>query len=424
METSPAKNNGYSAVSVQLLSNSGLLILFIFLVLGIWNNITAVVILLSILFAAVGIAKFWSHYSLRNVYYERLLSESRTFQGENVQLTIRVSNNKLLPLAWLDINDKLPTELPILIAANEESLKSTPIISIALSGYKRASWHYHINCNKRGYYKFGPVSLHSGDIFGFYPRSVIIPDSDHLIVYPRIFSLDNLELPTHQPLGELKAQYRIFQDPTRTIGVREYIPGDPFNHINWKATARHQQLQVKEFEPSTTLQNIIWLGVDSFAGNEKKEPHNDFEWAISTVASIANYLINNGSALGFFTNTDLAQSKIPITLMPGTSPQHMINILEILAKITLKPIDTLETLINQRKGILPWGATLIFIVSEVSNKLTRTLDALNKSGYQVVLLQIGKMTLKTESHCYTTYKIRTYGDITRQKASLILEKIL
>ncbi|MCK4818534.1 DUF58 domain-containing protein, partial [bacterium] len=197
-----------------------------------------------------------------------------------------------------------------------------------------------------------------------------------------------------------------------------------FNHINWKATARHQHLQVKEFEPSRTLQNIIWLGVDSFADNEMKEPHNDFEWAVSTVASIANYLIHNGSALGFFTNTDLTQNKNSITVMPGTSPQHMINILEILAKITLKPIDTLETLINQRKGILPWGSTLIFIVSEVSNSLARTLDDLSKSGYQVVLLQIGNMTLKTEFHCYTTYKIRTYGDITRQNASLLLEKVL
>lgn len=423
METSPTERDDYSAVSVQLLSHSGLIILFIFLILGIWNNITAVVILLSILFAAVGIAKFWSHYSLRNVFYERLLSESRTFQGENIQLTIRVSNNKLLPLAWLDINDKLPTELPILLAANEESLKSTHIISIALSGYKRASWHYKINCNKRGYYKFGPANLHSGDIFGFYPRSVIIPDSDHLIVYPRIFSLDSLELPTRQPLGELKAQYRIFQDPTRTIGVREYIPGDPFNHINWKATARHQQLQVKEFEPSTTLQNIIWLGVDSFAGSEKKKANDDFEWAISTVASIANYLINKGAALGFFTNTNLARSNNPITVMPGTSPQHMVHILEILARITLKPIDTLETLINKQKGVLPWGATLIFIVSEISNRISRILEDLSKSGYQVVLIQTGNMTLKTGSHNYTTYTIKTYGDITRQNASLVLEKV-
>ncbi|MCK4818560.1 DUF58 domain-containing protein [bacterium] len=270
----------------------------------------------------------------------------------------------------------------------------------------------------------GPASLHSGDIFGFYPRSVIITEGLHLIVYPRTFSLDNLELPTRQPLGELKAQYRIFQDPTRTIGVREYIPGDPFNHINWKATARHQHLQVKEFEPSTTLQNIICLGVDSFTGNEKKELNEEFEWAISTVATIANYLIRNGSALGFFTNTYLAQSKNSITVMPGTSPEHMINILEILARITLKPIDTLETLINQQKGVLPWGATLIFIVSKVSDMLTTTLDDLSKSGYQVVLFQIGDMTLNAECPYYTTYKIRTHGDITGQNASLVLEKVL
>jgi len=424
METSPSENKGYSSVSVQLLSNSGLLILFFFLILGAWNNITAVVILLSIFFAAVGIAKFWSHYSLRNVYYERLLSDCRTFQGEIIQLTIRVSNKKLLPLAWLDINDKLPIELPILGLQNEILSKSTPTISIALSGYKRASLNYHIECNKRGYYIFGPASLHSSDIFGFYPRSVIIPEKETLIVYPRIFSFDNLELPTRQPLGELKAKYRIFQDPTRTIGVREYIPGDPFNHINWKATARHLQLQVKEFEPSTTLQNVIFLGVDSFINDEMKEQHNNFEWAISTVASIANHLIKNGSALGFFTNTTLSKNNDFIRVMPGTSPEHMVSILEILAKITLKPIDTLETLINQQKGSLPWGATLIFIISYVSLRLKKTLDVLNGSGYQIVLFQIGNMLPETEYHCYTTYKIKTHGDITAQNASLLMEKVL
>ena len=102
----------------------------------------------------------------------------------------------------------------------------------------------------------------------------------------------------------------------------------------------------------------------------------------------------------------------------------MINILEILARITLKPIDTLETLLNQQKGVLPWGATLIFIVSEVSDMLKATLDDLNKSGYQVVLFQIGNVTLKAECPYYTTYKVKTHGDITGQKASLVLEKVL
>lgn len=424
MNTSSYAKNGYSSVSVQLLSNSGLVILLIVFILSIWKNITAVVILLSIFLAAVGIAKFWSHFSLKNVSYERFLSEHRTFQGETVQLTMMVSNRKLLPLAWLDIDDKLPKELPVLKDTNEESLESTPIVSITLSGYKRASWHYQIKCSKRGYYIIGPASLQSGDIFGFYPRSVITHESDTLIVYPRIFSVDSLELPARQPLGELGARYRIFQDPTRTIGVREYIPGDPFNHINWKATARHQQLQVKEFEPSTTLQNIIWLGIDSFTGNENIDPHEVFEWAVSTVASIGNHLISAGSALGFFANTYLAQGRNSITVMPGTSPNHMINILEILARITLNPIDTLENFINQQRGVLPWGSTLIFIVSAVSNGLTTTLEDLGKSGYQVVLFQIGNMHPKTEWHRYTNYKVRTYGDITSQEASLILEKIL
>jgi len=424
MQTPTTENKSYSTASIQLISNTGLVVLLVTLVFSIWKDITTVVILISILFAAIGIAKFWSHYSLNNVYYKRLLSGRRAFQGDNVKLTITVSNKKLLPLAWLDIDDKLPIELSIPKTVDEESLTNNPIISIALSSFKRAKWEYQISCTKRGCYMFGPANLSSGDIFGFYPRSMVIPESDTLIVYPRIFAIDRLELSARQPLGELKAHYRIFQDPTRTIGVREYIPGDPFNHINWKATARHLQLQVKEFEPSTTLQNIICLGVDTFIANEKNKADETFEWAISAVASISSHLVKNGAALGFFANTGLAKSNKPITVLPGTSPEHMIHILELLAKISLNSIDTLEDLINRQRRVLPWGATLIFIVSQVSQQLQIILNELSKSGYQIALFQIGDMPVETESPSYQIYKIRTYGDIREKKASLLLEKVL
>jgi uncharacterized protein (DUF58 family) len=423
MKTEFPANNSSSSVTVQLVSNSGLLVLFIAWVIGVWNNVTPVVILLSIFFMAIGIAKLWSRYSLTNIHYERLLGEYRTFPGEKVQLTLKVSNNKLLPLAWLEINDNLPTELTIINTENSKPLKSSLVTSIALSGYKRAIWHYQINCSKRGYYTFGPASLHSGDIFGFYPRCTVSPGIDHLIVYPRIFPITKFAPRPKQPLGDLKAIYRIFHDPTRPIGIREYAPGDPFNHIYWKATARHQQLQVKEFEPSTTLQSIIWLAVDSFNYADDADSSDYFEWAISTVASIAYYLTENNFPLGLFANTCLSQGRSYIKTLPGTSLDHMTNILEVLARITLKPLVPIEDMINEEKVALPWGSTLIFVASEVSEKLSAILDDLQKSRHQVILLQIGEMPLQANHHSYSVYKINTFGDIVQPEASLSLEKV-
>ncbi|PIU22722.1 MAG: DUF58 domain-containing protein, partial [Chloroflexi bacterium CG08_land_8_20_14_0_20_45_12] len=141
----------------------------IVLVIAAWNNLTPVVILLGVVLSAAGIAKIWSRYSLSHVYYERLLSEQRAFPGEEVELTVRVSNRKLLPLAWLEINDELPLQLPALNLASGELFEGTLKNSISLLWYRRANWRYCLRCTKRGYYALGPATLHSGDIFGFYP---------------------------------------------------------------------------------------------------------------------------------------------------------------------------------------------------------------------------------------------------------------
>ena len=91
-----------------------------------------------------------------------------------------------------------------------------------------------------------------------------------MIVYPKIFPIAHLGIPSLHPLGETIAERRIFEDPIRVIGVRDYNPRDSRRHIHWKATARRQELQVKVFEPTTTLKVAIFLAIDSFkAGMEE-----------------------------------------------------------------------------------------------------------------------------------------------------------
>jgi uncharacterized protein (DUF58 family) len=43
-------------------------------------------------------------------------------------------------------------------------------------------------------------------------------------------------------------------------GVREYAPGDAFNRIHWKSTARTGEMMVKTFEldPASDIWIVIW----------------------------------------------------------------------------------------------------------------------------------------------------------------------
>ena len=67
----------------------------------------------------------------------------------------------------------------------------------------------------------------------------------------------------------------------------------------------------------------------------------------------------------------------------------MVSILEALAKVTpviSRPFE--EFLRGERIG-LPWGTTLIFILSHPSKSLTDMLVSLKASGYKLQVLQVG-----------------------------------
>ena len=396
-----------------LLGRFGLLVMIAGLLLAAWNGQIVIVILLGLALSAAGLAKLWSHLSLASIHCQRLLSEQRVFPGEYIELKLRVVNRKLLPLPWIQLDDEIPVGLipNVSLAPGNRPGYGFLSKSAALLWYTGVSWRHRMVCNKRGYYTLGPVRITSGDIFGFYPRSITEPLIDHIIVYPKIFPIAQLGIPSLYPLGETKAERRIFEDPTRVIGVRDYSPHDSLRHIHWKATARHQNLQVKIFEPTTTLKVALFLAVDSF---EHDGAHNeeDFELGISTAASIASYVTEQGSPVGLFVNTRLADSDQSARISPGSGTNQLVSILETLAKVTLFTSGPFEEFLqNERRGF-PWGTSLIFIVSRPSESLTGLLTSLRGSGHKSLVIQIGDRGDGESGFNTTWHNVKQCGDLT------------
>jgi uncharacterized protein (DUF58 family) len=271
-----------------LVSNVVVLVGVAALVWSAWVGYSALVVLLGLALSAALVTKIWSRLCLKGVTCERRLSRRRVFPGDEVELTLRVANRKVLPLPWVEVQDKIPSSLTPAMTPEEPGLvtlsKSTPLL-----WYSAASFTEKLCSSARGYYPLGPLSVTSGDIFGLNPRSHEQPEIDHLIVYPRTYALGDLRIPSVSYLGEAKSELRLFDDPSRLMGVREYEPGDSPRRIHWKASARSQSLQVKLFESTTDLKVDVFLAVDTFA----ERPPEEFELGISAAASVARYLLEN-----------------------------------------------------------------------------------------------------------------------------------
>ncbi len=407
--TNDSENKNSTQPAGVLLNKFSLIGLAILLILAAWAGQTVIVVLLGLALSAAGLSKFWSHYSLKSVYCERQLNENRVFPDEDIDLKIRLINRKLLPLPWIQVHDEIPSIFAPDLPPGMKPGFGLISHSTSILWYSAVNWKYRLHCNKRGYYSLGPLTVTSGDIFGFYPRTEIESKADHIIVYPRIFTLSQLSIPSLYPVGEAKSDKRIFEDPSRTIGIRDYSPGDSLRRIHWKASARQHQLQVKVFEPTTTLKVGLFLAADSFQDSGTWNEAG-LELGISTAASLANYLIEKNSQVGLWANTRLVDSGQPARIPPGSGVIQLVQILEALAKVVMNSSGSFTEYFHDQRKDIPLGTTLIFVLAQIPARFKGVLADLKESGYKLMVFQIGDIRDEDSLPDIPVFNIREPGE--------------
>ena len=353
----------------------------------------ASLLIAPLLFLAIyGVAYLWRRSTYRGVSYRRHFSPQRAFAGETIELTVELENRKALPLSWLCLTDVLPEGVTLLDDGKGSTDEITPNALydvFALRWYERLRQRYRIQCDQRGYYRFGPAHFISGDVFGISKIEGQALRPDWLIVYPRVYPVEELGLPSKDPFGDLKAREVIFEDPLRIVGVREHQPGDGFRRVHWKASARHQHLLSKVYEPATSHKLAIFLNVSTFEQPWRGTIPELLERLISVTASLANFGIEHRYAVGVIANSSVPNSSHHIKVPPGRSPQQMTRILEALAAVTPIAPASIERLLMEESPKLSRGATLVLVTAVLTDGLSATLLHLARAGRQIVLIVLG-----------------------------------
>lgn len=366
----------------------------VLLLLGMAQRQPALSILAFLTLFTAGGSFLWSRYSLEKVEYQRMLSSDRIFRGETVTLTASLVNRKWLPLPWLEVEDQVSDRLRVLDQELLPSVRpgSTVLrLTTSVRWFERVSWTFELECPQRGSFPIGPVQLRSGELFGFFWRRERRDYLDRILVYPHIVSMEDLGFPPRHPFGDARTPWHLVTDPSRTIGIREYRPEDSFRFIHWKATARLQDLQVKLFEPTVSVQIGIFLSLDTY---ERAWEGVDFiraESAIVAAASLARHGIDLRRQVGVYANGVLAGSDQTLRIHPGLGPNQLTMILEGLAKLTPLASTNFSRLLRQDARRFPWGSTIVVVASLMTDSLAEELSVLLAGGHRVLLLRIGEI---------------------------------
>jgi len=363
------------------------------IVVGLIARQRALFALAACLLTVIPSAWWWKRASLRRVEYERRFDRECAFPGETVHMTVRITNRKLLPLSWMEVSDEIPMALPLVrgvLMPTHTPQVGTLDNALSLRWYERVGRHYELECTARGVHKLGPVHLKSGDLFTLFESQETRPCSDLLVVYPRIWPLEDLGLPSKEPFGERKAHRRLLEDPLRTVGIRDYHPEDSLRHVHWKATAHRGGLQVRVFEPATTLNLVLLLNVSTFEHHWQGVLPELFEHTISVAGSIATWAVGQKYKVGLVANGSMPLSDQPIRVLPGRSPGQLAAILGALAYVTSFATSSIHEMLRRESPRLPWGATLVVVTAIVTDDLAATILRLRDAGRQMALVSLAE----------------------------------
>jgi len=304
---------------------------------------------------------------------QRKLTPSRTFGGDPVDVTIRVTNDTGRHLTDIEVEDHVPFPL-----TPESGLNSVPL---SLRPEESLEWTYRISPPKRGHYVVGPISIRYTDMLEFYRRRTQRMEQDSFTVLPTIEKIGTLDLRARR-VGAWSGQV-----PSRRVGVgtefyelRLYNPGDELRRINWKASARSSRLVTNEFE-SEHVTDVLLI-VDSCEDVTSSMFKFDLtEFQLTLAGSLSSQLLFQGNRVGLAiygavrTWVDLAFGK-----------RQLVKILDNLAMVkagsAILPMSyAVESVVV---SLVPSKSLIIFISPLLNEDTASVIGSLAEKGYVII----------------------------------------
>ncbi|HWB11179.1 MAG TPA: DUF58 domain-containing protein [Pirellulales bacterium] len=381
----------------------------------------AMYVLLGIMVVSRFVARHW----IDNLAATRECNCDAAEIGDKAAVVVTVRNRGRLPVAWTLVEDSLPRQALVQRPPRVKVHNRRLMIGMIRRGGEKKML-YQVEFLMRGYYQLGPVVLETGDLFGLHRRYRVATEPHFVLVYPRLVPLAGYDLASRRPVGEIRLTHRLYEDPTRIAGVRQYQEGDPLNRVNWRATARTGLLHSKIYEPSTIAGATVMLAFHRDDYPQANEPLRS-ELAVTTAASIANEVYLMGQQIGLVTNgrdavdrirqegwahdyrtREAAQKNVnmvdksdrlrPVIVPTRRGPEQLWRILETLARVELTDGLSFDQLVTETVSRLPRDATVIAVMSKVTPEAALALGSLRRRGYAVVGVLIIFEQFEYEEH--------------------------
>lgn len=268
-----------------------IIVIVLFIISFIFNRLffpaqLGLIILLAFTFLDILILFF----TKTGINAERVLPEKLSNGDEN-PIKISIDNYHTFPV-YARIIDEIPEQFQVRNFRIDRKLAASATHTL----------EYDLRPTQRGEYYFGKLNIFISSALGLVSKRYIFSDDAMVPTYPSFLQLRKYDL---MAFSHRLHQYGIKK--IRRIGhtmefeqIKEYVQGDDLRTLNWKATAKKNQLMVNQFQDEKS--QPVYSVIDK--GRVMKMPFEGLsllDYAVNATLVISNVVLKKQDKAGMFT---------------------------------------------------------------------------------------------------------------------------
>jgi uncharacterized protein (DUF58 family) len=336
-------------------------------------DIAIVVLLLSTIAVIIDVLLLYSR--KEGIRADRVIPD-RLSNGDENRISISVENDYGFKIT-ADIIDELPYQFQERNWVRKKMLEQGSASEI----------EYYVLPVQRGEYYFGDINIYVQSPLALIKRRYRISMEQAVKVYPSYIQMRRYQLlaATNRLQESGSQRLRKLGQSMEFEQIKEYVRGDDYRNINWKATARRDDLMVNNFTDERSQQ--IYCVINK--GRTMKMPFNGMtllDYAINASLVLANTALMKQDKAGLITYAE----KLDVFLQADKKPGQMNFILEQLYKQETAFLEPdLEKLFSAiRNRITQRSLVILFTNYESIESLEREMASLKRIAHYHLLMVV------------------------------------
>ncbi|HEY5561846.1 MAG TPA: DUF58 domain-containing protein [Clostridiaceae bacterium] len=284
--------------------------------------------------------------------------------GEKANFTMIVKNSSFFPYPFIYVQNNVLTSF--------ERDYNGDLIDISID---QEVWvNKKIVFDSRGIYDFGAIKLRVKDMFYLFDSNLVFQSKDEIKVYPILYDIHILTSKKNSSFQKLIENKNGLENPVSTRDLRNYRDGDSLKRIHWKASAKHSELFVRNFDVVSGQESLIILDMSKANVSYDKGGMNE-EKMIDFFVSLINSLYRRGIKVSILVNAHIKKA------FTVENKNDFNSLIEYIIRHKSDSEDNLSSFITSNVNRVGRQKWIGIISMSLDDELSKELLHMCESGY-------------------------------------------